>query len=118
MDCVFCNKETVDKSFEYIFENSVPAKTFIFRVDYCNSCYAEYPYWGQKSEYPYAVNLYVTLHDKIYRWSYHFKNNIGRLWHINDPGFVGLTPNKNSKLLKTIKEDCPKVTPQNVKEKI
>jgi hypothetical protein len=78
---------------------------------------AEYVY-GVTSKIPYAVNLYTTIHDKMYRWSYHFVTKTGTLWYIETPGIPGVTPNRDMQMLKVIHEDAPKVTPQNLNDKL
>lgn len=110
MLCNFCQKETSDKSISLTPKRNM-------KVDFCTDCSAEYVYWSDANETPYAVHLYATIGDKMYRWSSYFGHAVGHLWYIEVPGIPGLVPNRKTKLLKTLQDD-PKITPQNINEKI
>jgi len=87
------------------------------KVDFCVTCSAEYVYWMDEKQTPYAIHLYVEIGDKTYRWSSYNGNVTGHLWYIEEPGIPGITNNRKCKLLKTLQED-PQITPQNIADKI
>ena len=110
MLCKFCNKETSDKSISLTPKRNM-------KVDFCSDCLAEYVYWSDSNQTPYAIHLYTTIGDKMYRWSSYDGHTTGHLWFIEDPGIPGIQPNRKTKLLKTLQEG-PQITPQNIIEKI
>jgi len=110
MLCNFCQKETSDKSISLTPKRNM-------KVDFCAGCLAEYVYWSDEKKTPYAIHLYTTIGDKTYRWSSYHGNTTGHLWFIEEPGVPGITPNRKTKLLKTLQED-PHITPQNISDKI
>lgn len=118
--CTFCQKETLDKSLP-LEPSNMSAKTGrLLRVNFCEKCLAEYVYWSEGDEIPFVTNLYITINDKMYRWSRDYHEGKGRLWYVEEPGEPGSRPNKKLKLLKTFHkaDETPNITPQNIVEKV
>jgi len=111
MICKFCKESTVDKSL-----NVTPQRNM--KVDFCETCHAEYVYWVDTDKTPYAVHLYTTINDKLYRWSFYEDEQEGRLWYYEEPGIPGLKPNRKAKLLKVFHDYFPDITPVNITDKV
>jgi hypothetical protein len=112
-NCKFCQKETV--YVPLVIKGGNGDKSYHkFDVHYCYDCEAEYVHWGQIN----SVHLYTTVNNRMYRWSVELDGTMARLWYVGEPGEPGVRPNKKLKLVKNFKSIYPKITPQNVNEKL
>jgi hypothetical protein len=119
MICIFCQGEAVDKSLPLELSNH-PTVNRLLKVNFCVKCLAEYVYWAEGDEIPFVTNLYITINNKMYRWSRDYHEGKGRLWYVEEPGEPGIRANKKLKLLKTFHkaDETPHITPQNIVEKV
>jgi hypothetical protein len=113
--CNFCQKEATYAPLT-IKGVTTPDRYRKLRVHYCTDCAAEYVYWENDGQLA-AINLYVIINAKMYRWSTTLGEKVARLWYVKEPGLPGVQPNKGLNLLKSF-EDHPDLTPENVAEKI
>lgn len=103
--CRFCNNDMV----------AVPLVigTRTLEVYFCYTCQSEYVDWGGIV----SIHLYTQINNKTYRWSIEENGNVGRLWHVAEPGIPGERPNRKLKLVKYFKH-FPNITPSNVERKL
>lgn len=118
--CRFCQKETVYVPLTIKYKarsagitTSLP-KPKVIPVYYCYDCRAEYAFFGGLLN----VHLYTTIKDRMYRWSVEWDGSMGRLWYVGMPGTPGKAENKDLRLVKDFKQTYPKITPQNIQEKL
>lgn len=115
--CRFCQKETVFVPLKIKHKARSPSvqdTTRVIPVYYCYDCQAEYAFFGSLLN----VHLYATIKDRMYRWSIEWDGAMGRLWYVGKPGIPGQTTNKEMQLVKDFKQTYPKITPQNIQEKL
>lgn len=109
-ECRFCLKPPVSTPLDEMKRHNI-------EVYFCYTCKAEYLYWndGELASW----SLYITHHDKMYRWTVSVwqsetgLKNTGQLWYVKDPGIPGTRKNSNLQLIKTFTEDFPAITPEN-----
>ena len=85
-----------------------------FDVHYCYDCRSEYVHWGQVD----SLHLYTIVNNRMYRWSVESSGRLARLWLVGEPGEPGVRPNRKLELVKNFKNIYPKITPQNINEKL
>lgn len=91
-------------------------KIKVLRIHFCFQCNAEYVFWTDNGALA-SVHLYVTVNDKMYRWSTSPSEKLGRLWYVEKPGIPGKQVNEGVVLLKNFQE-FSEITPSNIEEKI
>jgi hypothetical protein len=109
--CKFCQQET---QFVPLIDERINET---FDIYFCATCNAEYLCIVGESKI-WSYSLYTDINEKLYRWT--VSGIMGaHVWHIGKPGIPGKIPNKNTKLITTIKQEpLPDVTPQNVNHKL
>lgn len=118
--CRFCLQEVPYKPLKEMDENDID-------VHFCYTCNAEYLYWklfGENENEWVSWSLYVTIGDKMYRWTYSSAET-AQLWYVKEPGEPGTRANHKLDLLyycgfKNALESTPipDINPQNAVEKI
>ncbi len=109
--CKFCSKDTV-----YV---PLQVSRRKFEVHYCYDCSAEYVNYGDGEAK--AVHLYITMSNKMYRWSVDEDEDhtqFGRIWYVGEPGVPGERPNRKMKMLKSFNQYFPSITPENIERKL
>ncbi len=86
-----------------------------FEVYYCYDCSYEYVLLGSGIE---NHHLYVTINNRMYRWSVEDEGKLARLWYIGEPGIPGVRANQKLSHIKSFKEYFPEITPQNIERKL
>ena len=82
-----------------------------FDVHYCYNCnYEVVKGWGN--------NLYVSIGNRMYRWSITDEDSVARIWYIGEPGVPGVRANRKMFLVKTFNDHFPQITPQNIEQKL
>jgi hypothetical protein len=109
MKCQFCQQ---DATFAPLDE----MKDYGVDVYFCHTCQAEYLVF-QKTNFINSVSLYTTINKKMYRVT-NIQNTLVQLWYIKNPGIPGTRKNTDLSLIASFKEDLPKVTPLNIKDKV
>jgi len=113
MPCKFCQKETAPVPL-IIKGGNGDNKYHTFDVHYCYDCAAEYVDWAGVV----SIHLYVTINNRMYRWSVEDKGSLARLWYVGEPGEPGVRANRKMFLIKSFKEDFPQITPENIERKL
>ena len=85
------------------------------RVHWCVGCRAEYLHFCE-SPIINVVSLYVTIHERLYRWTV-TALGAASLWYIADRAIFG--SKDKQRLLSLGKNDVqPIITPQNIAQKV
>jgi hypothetical protein len=110
--CKFCNCNAT--------YSPIPAmENYGAKIFFCHPCQAEYIRYtrGSHSKYP-SVSLYVTIRDKMYRWTDSGEGQFANLWYVKEPGEPGARVNKLMVHLLGVTKDIPELTPLNIESKI
>ena len=112
--CKFCNQEAAYKPLKEM--------NLFFDIYFCEPCLAEYLYYSSSisgtEEDLWAYSLYTYINEQLYRWNVSMSGS-GLIWHIKEPGVPGVTPNRKTKLIKSITQNpLPIITPQNINERL
>lgn len=85
---------------------------------WCDVCRAAYLIW-KDSDVPDSCSLYTIIKDKCYCWT---TTATGRaaLWYVKNPGELGKELTHDRELLFSMapEDNQPKITPENVSQKI
>lgn len=109
--CDFCKQEAPHTPIQALESKGL-------KIYFCENCNTEYTLWNDQT--PAARHMYVTINDKLYRWTI---TRAGQgvkayLRYYKDPGIPGAMVNRNQELLQIFTESIPEITPDNIEQKI
>lgn len=106
--CTYCNKDAIYSPLKDMEVHDV-------KVYFCHICKAEYLFW--QDGFLASQSLYVTINNKMYRWTEGGGNY--QLWYVKTPGEPGVRINRDMENIKSFHfNNHPTITPENIEQKV